>query len=129
MSESLSSVAENMDNSTYAHIFEDSLGEVEVELTPLQKAHLARQKMIEDGTYQAVRLNPIDRAKANPNSKAMAIRAMCYHCVGGERAVDSIRNCTTTHCGLYARRPYQTGSNDTEDLQDMELADLPLSED
>lgn len=92
----------------------------EVELTPLQKAHLARQKKIEDGTFEVVRMNPIERAKANPNSKVAAIKAMCYSCVGGERAVDSIRHCTTHFCALYPHRPYQAGSRDAEDLQDIE---------
>lgn len=104
------------------------LDDSEVPLTPLQKAHLARQKKIEDGTFQVIRMSPVERAKANPNSKALAIRAMCYSCVGGERAVDSIRNCTTDFCALYPHRPYQVGSKDTEDLQDIEETELETNQ-
>lgn len=86
------------------------------DLTPLEKARITRQKMIEDGTYQSTRMNPVEKALANPNSKAMAIRAMCYQCVGGERAVDTIRNCSSHSCALYPHRPYQVGSADEDDV-------------
>jgi hypothetical protein len=84
-------------------------------LTPLEKARIARQKKVDDGT-PITRMNPVEKAKANPNSKAMAIRAMCYQCVGGERAVDTIRNCSSQACALYPHRPYQVGSTDEDDV-------------
>jgi hypothetical protein len=84
-------------------------------LTPLEKARIARQKKVDDGT-PITRMNPVEKALANPNSKAMAIRAMCYQCVGGERAVDTIRNCSSHACALYPHRPYQVGSTDEDDV-------------
>jgi hypothetical protein len=86
-------------------------------LKPLEMARLARQKKVEDGT-PLTRMNPVEKALANPNSKALAIRAMCYQCVGGERAVDTIRNCTTQACALYPHRPYQIGSTDEDDAEE-----------
>lgn len=91
---------------------------MDADLKPWEKAQNARREKIAAGGDSAVvRLNPIERAKRNPRSKVMAIKAMCYHCVGGEQAVQTIRGCTSTECPLYAHRPYQVGSVD-DDGQD-----------
>ena len=89
------------------------------ELKPWEKAQQARKAQLESGVeVQVVRLNPIEKARQNPKSKSLAIRAMCYHCVGGEQAVQTIRHCTSTTCPLHPVRPYQVGS--TEDADDLE---------
>lgn len=56
------------------------------------------------------RLDPIERAKRNPQSRALAINAKCWDCQGGDadpgiRA--RIRACPITRCALHAFRPYQ----------------------
>ncbi len=53
--------------------------------------------------------NPIELAKANPQSKAMAIRAFCCTCVGGivPNWRNEIRYCTALECPLYPHRPYK----------------------
>lgn len=54
--------------------------------------------------------SPADKAARNPKSLRLAINAMCSQCIGypdpGWRR--EIRNCTSTHCGLWNVRPYQT---------------------
>lgn len=90
-------------------------------LKPWEKAQAARKARFESGeSVQAVRLNPIERARLKPNSKSLAIRAMCYHCVGGEQAVQTIRHCTSTSCPLYTVRPYQVG--EAEEPEDVEVS-------
>ena len=58
--------------------------------------------------------NPIVRAKKNPNSRALAMKAMCFSCQGGtsERLPDSgwrwaIGNCLVLDCPLHSWRPFQ----------------------
>jgi hypothetical protein len=86
-----------------------------IQLKPWEKAQSARREKIAAGGDSAVvRLNPIERAKLNPRSKVMAIKAMCYHCVGGEQAVQTIRGCASTGCPLHAHRPYQAGTVDDD---------------
>lgn len=90
-------------------------------LKPWEKAQAARKARLESGeSVQVVRLNPIERARLKPQSKSLAIKAMCYHCVGGEQAVQTIRHCTSTCCPLYTVRPYQVG--EVEDPEDVEGA-------
>jgi hypothetical protein len=87
-------------------------------LKPWEKAQQARKARLESGAeVHVVRLNPIEKARQNPKSKSLAIRAMCYYCVGGEQAVQTIRHCTSITCPLYPVRPYQVGS--TEDADEL----------
>ena len=57
--------------------------------------------------------NPIVKLRENPKSKAAAIRAMCAQCMGcTDEGIEpafrqAIRECTASHCALYAVRPYQ----------------------
>ncbi len=57
--------------------------------------------------------NPIELAKANPQSKAMAIRAFCCQCVGGmvPNWRNEIRGCTAPNCPLYPHRPYKQAAD------------------
>lgn len=50
------------------------------------------------------RLDPIERAKRNPKSKALAIKAMCYDCAGGSKT--EVTLCQVTKCPLYNHRPW-----------------------
>jgi hypothetical protein len=58
----------------------------------------------------AERLDPIERARRNPSSRALAIKAKCFDCVG--RGADPgwrwwVGNCTAD-CPLVPLRPYQS---------------------
>lgn len=87
-------------------------------LKPWEKAQQARKARLESGEeVHVVRLNPVEKARQNPKSKSLAIRAMCYSCVGGEHAVQTIRHCTSRDCPLYPVRPYQVGS--TEEAEEL----------
>lgn len=83
--------------------------------TPLELARIAKQQKAQSG-ISTTRMNPVEKAKANPRSKALAIRAMCYQCVGGELVVQQVRNCASDECALHPHRPYQVGSKDADDL-------------
>ncbi len=78
-------------------------------LTPLDKARIARQKIIDNGE-KIERLNPIQKSIKNPKSLRLAINAKCYECVGGEdgeNQVKYIRECTSPKCPLFNIRPYR----------------------
>ena len=59
-------------------------------------------------------VNPVPENAGNRTSRALAIKAMCAHCVGctpdhiepGFR--EEIRNCSAPNCPLWHFRPYQT---------------------
>lgn len=53
--------------------------------------------------------NPIEIAKNNPQSKALAIRAFCASCVGFPESGwrEDIRQCTAPNCPLWTHRPYK----------------------
>lgn len=55
-------------------------------------------------------LNPIERAKTKPQSRPLAVRAMCCDCMGAggnTNTAELIRECRSTACPLHAVRPYQ----------------------
>ena len=55
-------------------------------------------------------LDPIEKAKKNPNSLRSAINAMCYDCQGkdADPCVEwRIGNCQIVACTLFPHRPYQ----------------------
>jgi hypothetical protein len=63
----------------------------------------------ESGGEAGPRLDPIERARANPASRSLAIKAKCFDCVGcgadpGWRW--QVGNCTAV-CPLTPFRPYQ----------------------
>lgn len=62
--------------------------------------------------------NLIKRSQKDPNSRAKAINAFCFNCMGGtiNEMPESgwkkeIRFCTDENCPLYSFRPYQTGDD------------------
>ena len=74
-----------------------------------KKATAARNEKIAAGTL--IRLNPIEKAKANPTSLRAAVNGKCWECVGaGEdpRPRHSIRDCIHKSCPLHPVRPYQS---------------------
>jgi hypothetical protein len=78
-------------------------------MTNLQKAHESLRLKRENG--EAVeRKNPIEKAKARPESLRLAINAMCYDCIGQDADPDwrgSIRECLCKDCPLFPVRPFQ----------------------
>ena len=91
------------------------------DLTPLQKAHAALAARREAGDLRP-RLNPIEKAKANPKSLRAAITAKCFECMGGGEDTGTrklIRACTShATCPLHPVRPYQ--AKEHEDQSDDE---------
>lgn len=84
----------------------------ETTLAPLQQAQARMREMREQG-IQIERLDPLQKAQANPKSLRLAINAKCFDCVG--RGHDSnwrgaVGQCAITECGLWAARPYQSQS-------------------
>ena len=57
-------------------------------------------------------LDPLEKARRNPNSLRLAINGKCWDCQGGGAdgvgfTKDSIRQCTARDCSLWNLRPYQ----------------------
>lgn len=78
-------------------------------------------EMRTDGTLKPPEHNWIKKSRENPHSKSMAIKAMCFHCVGGtsEEMPDSgwkksISECTAPQCPLYAFRWKSSCNTDVE---------------
>lgn len=73
------------------------------------------RERLKSGEIQTVKLNPTERAKQNPRSKALAIRANCYECVGGDATPNwqrEVLNCNLAEkCSLFPHRPYQHKGN------------------
>ena len=54
--------------------------------------------------------DPMERARRNPQSRALAIAAKCWDCQGGDADPgirSRIRACPITRCALRPFRPYQ----------------------
>ena len=51
------------------------------------------------------KLNPIEKAYANPKSLRLAINGKCWECSCGQRV--EITKCTVKDCCLWGVRPYQ----------------------
>lgn len=78
----------------------------------LKKAQETMRARREAG-IPVVRLDPIEKAKANPSSLRAAINGKCWECSCGQR--EEIRNCTISDCCLYPVRPYQVSDGDSEE--------------
>ncbi len=80
------------------------------EKSPLDLARERMAAMREAGEVPE-RLNPREKALANPTSRSLAVAAKCYDCVGGECADGgyrkAIRECPSQTCALKGFRPYQ----------------------
>jgi len=73
-----------------------------------------REEREDAGVTVVVDHNLLKKAVADPTSRAKAMRAMCFQCMGG--TIDSlpdpgwkrlIGTCTAKQCALYPWRPYQ----------------------
>lgn len=54
-------------------------------------------------------LDPLAKSKANPKSRALAIRAKCWQCSNFQRK--EVTLCPVTDCALWPFRPWQGGSS------------------
>lgn len=87
------------------------------------------RERVKSGEIQSVKLNPTERAKQNPRSKALAIRANCFECVGGDATPNwqkEVLNCSLADkCSLFLHRPYQhKGSVELSDSNKQEQANF-----
>lgn len=80
-------------------------------MTPLEKARIAQQRMREEGITPIT--NPILKHKEKPNSRSLAIAAKCFECMGcTEEHTESgwrnmIRDCTSVACPPHSHRPFK----------------------
>lgn len=76
----------------------------------LLKAHEGMRLKREAG-WKPVMLNPVEKAKANPGSLKMAIKAHCWTCSGAGADPGTrlhVRDCKVLTCCLWPHRPWQT---------------------
>jgi hypothetical protein len=83
--------------------------------TAIEKAQAALRAKREAGET-VERLDPIERARRNPQSRALAIAAKCWDCQGagadpGTR--QRIGECSITRCPLHSVRPHQSSTEET----------------
>lgn len=80
-------------------------------MTPLEKARIAQQRMREEGIIPIT--NPILKHKDKPNSRSLAIAAKCFECMGGTTEESpagwkgEVRSCSSFGCSLHSFRPYK----------------------
>lgn len=76
-------------------------------------------------------LSPMERARLNPESRALAVRAYCYDCMGGQPVGDvntngnlrkMVGDCSVTSCALWDVRPWQKTA-DEQDNEESEESD------
>ena len=71
-----------------------------------KKALKEYRAKIESGEIEKPqKLNPIEKAKANPKSLRAAITAKCWDCCCEDRK--EVTFCTATNCPLWDVRPWQ----------------------
>lgn len=83
----------------------------------LQKAHETMRAKREAGE-KVERLDPLEKARRNPASKALALRAKCFDCMGGDSEPGvrkKVRECSVTRCPLHPHRPWQTKTAGEDD--------------
>jgi len=63
---------------------------------------------------EAKEYNWCKKLKDNPTSRVIAVKAMCFHCMGGDEEnmpdagwIEAIRECSAPGCPLYKFRPYK----------------------
>ena len=86
--------------------------EIETKSNAVLAMQAKRKEMQENGTLKAPEyLTPTQKAKANPKSRALAIDANCYECVGGNSSEGYkrlVRDCGLEgKCSLWPHRPWQ----------------------
>jgi hypothetical protein len=60
--------------------------------------------------WKPIVLNPVEKAKANPGSVKMAVKAHCWTCcgAGADPGVKlHVRDCSVKSCNLWPHRPWQ----------------------
>ena len=72
----------------------------------------AQEKMAEKRAagWKPMQLNPVEKAKANPGSLKLAIRAHCWTCCGAGADPGTkfhVRDCRSFSCALWPHRPWQ----------------------
>lgn len=82
----------------------------------LQRAQEEMRRRREAG-IPVVRLDPIEKAHANPKSLRLAINGKCWDCCLAQR--EEIRKCAMKDCTLWPVRPYQGDASAPDD------ADVP----
>lgn len=80
-----------------------------------ERVQKARNEKMADGIISSIpEYNAIVKSQEDPVSRAKAINAFCFSCMGG--TINSlpdpgyrqaIRECTSPDCPLYSFRPYQ----------------------
>lgn len=99
----------------------------------LKKAHEKMMELRASGWKPEI-LNPVEKAKRNPNSLKYAIRAMCWTCEGGDSDPGvklRVANCTVPSCPLRPHRPWQkmSGKNQTNANESTEEAEVEDDDD
>jgi hypothetical protein len=85
-------------------------------MNPKAKESLAAWREANKGT-PVERLDPIEKAKRNPKSKVLAIKAFCWDCVGGSR--EEVKLCPCTKCPLWIHRPWQGKTQEDSEEEDI----------
>ena len=104
----------------YSHYAEDSEMQNLTEITgkkwtaELAEMGNARRRELAEAGDLVVEHNLMKKSAAEPKSKAKAIHAFCFNCMGGTIDQlpdggwkDLIRTCTAPGCPLYPHRPYR----------------------
>lgn len=76
------------------------------------------------------RLDPIERARRNPQSLRLAINGKCWDCQGGDadpNPRERIRSCEISTCSLWPVRPHR-GGRGGEDSSDSAIVVVEESE-
>ena len=77
----------------------------EKEMSALEKGRKVYLEKIKKGEIK--RLNPMEKAAANPKSMRLAINANCYDCCGRDNWVKRTRECHIFDCPFYQLRPHK----------------------
>lgn len=64
----------------------------------------------ENKGVKPVVLDPMEKARQNPKSKTLAIRAYCFDCCGGNK--QEVTLCPSKNCPLWVHRPWQKNSKE-----------------
>ena len=74
----------------------------------VKKIQKARAKLAENREKGIKPLSPLEKAKLNPKSRVLAIKAFCFDCIGQEPGWrNEIKRCPSKNCPLFGLRPYK----------------------